>query len=62
MSLISYMVDFFFPLTGSVTEFRKVREDSVNVIRMVLLHFSERCAINLLQHFFLIFIVAPCIS
>jgi hypothetical protein len=39
------MVDFFF--TGGVTEFRKVCEDSVNVIVMFLLNFIERCAINL---------------
>jgi len=36
-----------------VTEFRKVCEDSVNVILMFLLNFNERYAINLLQHYLL---------
>ena len=53
MSLISYMADFSFFLTGRVTEFRKVCENSINVIIMFLLNFSERCAINLLQHYLL---------
>jgi len=43
----------FFFLTGRVTEFRKICEDSVNVVIMFLFNFSERCAFNLLQRYLL---------